>query len=184
MFGRNLDRKDPRRKERMKPTVLGASYGLTEYGMEKKYGIPLDEGRELLNTFFDTFEGAKEYKKKQTRIKTFVSTIYGRKFYLNVYKKGYENNSLNSPTQGSAADAMKIAGFEFLRRIRDAGYNNDVGIINYIHDEILVECREYLLEWTKETLRDVMISVAENMHDGIPADVEISSGYSWYESHN
>ena len=101
-----------------------------------------------------------------------------------MYEKGYENNSLNSPTQGSAADAMKIAGSEFLRRIRDAGYNNDVGIINYIHDEILVECREYLLEWTKETLRDVMISVAEDMHDGIPADVEISSGYSWHESHN
>lgn len=80
MFGWELDRKDPRRKDRMKPTVLGASYGLTEYGMEKKYGIPKEEGRELLDTFFDTFQGMRDWKESQQKIKDVVTTIYGRKF--------------------------------------------------------------------------------------------------------
>ena len=183
MFGWELDKKDPRRKERMKPTVLGASYGLTEFGMEKKYGVPKDEGKELLETFFETFEGAAEYKKKQTRIKTYVETIYGRKFWLNVYQKGYENNALNSPVQGSAGDAMKIAGSRFRERIYDAGYQGQVYVINYIHDEILVESRKELLEWTVKNLREVMIDVAEEMHEGIPADVEIHHGYSWHDAH-
>jgi len=30
----------------------------------------------------------------------------------------------------------------------------------------------------------VMIDVAENMHEEIPADVEISHGYSWHDAHN
>lgn len=183
MFGWELDKKDPRRKERMKPTVLGASYGLTEYGMEKKYDIPRDEGKELLDTFFDTFEGAAEYKKTQTRIKDFVTTIYGRKFWLDVYQKGYENNALNSPTQGSAGDAMKLAGVEFRKRTLDAGCEEKVYIINYIHDEILVECEKELLDWTEKNLRKVMIEVAETMHEGIPADVEIHHGYSWHDAH-
>jgi hypothetical protein len=29
-----------------------------------------------------------------------------------------------------------------------------------------------------------MIEVAENMHEGIPADVEISTGLSWHDAHN
>ena len=183
MFGWILDKKDPRRKERMKPTVLGASYGLTEYGMEKKYNIPKEEGRELLGAFFNTFVGAKEYKKKQSQQREYVQTIYGRKYWLNVYQKGFENNSLNSPTQGSAADAMKIAGAEFMDRVKDAGHLGFVFIINYVHDEILLKCKKDLLKWTTETLREVMIEVAENMHEGIPADVEISHGLTWDEAH-
>lgn len=183
MFGWELDKKDPRRKERMKPTVLGACYGLTEYGMENKYEIPKDEGKELLDTFFDTFEGAAEYKRKQQRIRDHVDTIRGRKFWLNVYQKGYENNSLNSPVQGSAADAMKLAGIEFMKRVWNAGYDEHVGIVNYVHDEILLECKEEYLEWTETNLREVMIGVAESLHEGIPADVEISHGHSWDDAH-
>jgi len=185
MFGWEMDKKDPRRSGRMKPTVLGASYGLTEYGMEKKYGVPRDEGKMYLDTFFETFEGMAEYKRVQTRKKDFVTTIYGRKFWLNVYQKGYENNALNSPVQGSAGDAMKIAGAEFNHRIKDAGYEGLVYIINFIHDEILIECQddETILKWTVSTLQDVMINVAETMHDGIPADVEIKCGHSWHDAH-
>lgn len=183
MFGWKLDKKDPRRKERMKPTVLGASYGLTEYGMEKKYGVPKDEGKELLDTFFGTFEGAANYKKQQSVIRTYVQTIYGRKYWLNVYQKGFENNSLNSPTQGSAADAMKIAGAEFMKQIHEAGYHGRVSILNYIHDEILLECEKKLLGWTEKTLKNIMLEVAENMHEGIPAEVEIFHGNSWHDAH-
>lgn len=183
MFGWEMDKKDPRRSGLMKPTVLGASYGLTEWGMEKKYGIPRDEGHKLLTAFFDTFEGATEYKKTQSKQREYVQTIYGRKYWLNVYQKGFENNSLNSPTQGSAADAMKIAGVEFMDKVKDAGHVGSVFIINYIHDEILLKCKNHLLEWTEDTLREVMIEVAENMHEGIPCEVEISHGLTWHDAH-
>lgn len=183
MFGWELDKKDPRRKERMKPTVLGASYGLTEFGMEKKYQIPKDEGKELLDTFFDTFTGMRDWKKEQIQKKDYVTTIYGRKYWLNSYQQGSDNNSLNSPVQGSASDAMKIAGSTFQQTVEECGYSDCVFIVNYIHDELLIECREDMKDWTMKTLKSIMIETAENMHDGIPADVEIGCGKTWHEAH-
>lgn len=183
MFGWELDKKDPRRKTRMKPTVLGASYGLTEYGMEKKYGIPKDEGKELLDTFFDTFPGFAKWKEEQQKIKDVVTTIYGRKYWINPYEKGSENNALNSPVQGSGGDGLKIAGARFRDLVYEKGYQNEVFFINFIHDEILVMCKEKRSDWAMKNLKKIMIETAENMHEGIPADVEIGCGPSWHEAH-
>jgi len=184
MFGWNMDKSDPRRKTRMKPTVLGASYGLTEFGMEKKYGVPEEEGAELLHTFFETFEGMANWKKSQQAIRDYVHTIYGRRYWLNPWKQKSENNALNSPVQGSAADVMKCAGAKFMWEVEEAGLVGRVQIVNFVHDELLIECKEELKEWTMDTLRKVMIDGAESMHKGIPADVEISSGHSWADAHN
>jgi DNA polymerase-1 len=90
---------------------------------------------------------------------------------------------MNSPVQGAAADIIKIAGYRFQMEVEKAGYANDVYIVNYIHDEILVECKEELKDWACETLRRVMVQTAESTHDGVPADVELAVGKNWAEAH-
>ena len=182
-FGWDIDKKDPRRSKRMKPTVLGAIFGLTKYGLLQKDQIPLDEGEELLNAFWKVFKRSKEYKDEIQKTRDYVQTVYGRKYWLNVYQFGYQNNCLNSPVQGTAADITKISGYRFQQQVEKAGYSENVFIINYIHDEILVECREDLKDWTMETLERVMTSVAEKTHDGVLAAVEVNFGYSWADSH-
>lgn len=182
-FGWDLDKKDPRRSKRMKPTVLGAIFGLTKYGLLQKDQIPLEEGEELLNAFWTVFKRSKQYKDEIQKTRDYVQTVYGRKYWLNPYQFGYQNNCLNSPVQGTAADITKISGYKFQMEVEKAGYSEYVFIINYIHDEILVECREDLVEWTMETLKKVMMKVAEKTHDGVPADVEVKSGYSWADAH-
>lgn len=181
MFGREITKKDPFRNERMKPTVLGASYGLTEYGMEQKYQVPLEEGAELLDTFFQTFEGMAAWKKSQQHIHDKVQTIYGRTYWLNPYAKGSENNALNSPVQGSAGDAIKIAAVRFLEKWGWA--ERDSILVNLIHDEILIEVPVSLKDAAIQLLRETMIEVAEEMHDGIKADVSVGEGQNWDEAH-
>lgn len=181
MFGREITKKDPFRNERMKPTVLGASYGLTEHGMEQKYQIPLEEGADLLDTFWQTFPGMNEWKKRQRALHDKVQTIYGRTYWLNPYAQGSENNALNSPVQGSAGDALKIAAYRFLNKWGWA--DNDSILINLIHDEMLVEVPERLADAAIQMLRETMIEVAEEMHDGIKASVEVKAGANWYEAH-
>lgn len=182
-FGWDIDKKDPRRNSRMKPTVLGAIFGLTKYGLLQKDQIPLDEGDELLNAFWKVFPRSAEYKDEITRTKDYVQTVYGRKYWINPYQFGHENNCLNSPVQGTAADITKISGYCFQQEVQKAGYSDRVWLINYIHDELLVECAEELKEWTMATLRNCMVSTAEAVHDGVPADVEVNCGYSWAEAH-
>ena len=117
MFGWELDKKDPRRSERMKPTVLGAFYGLSAFGMKRQYDIPVEEGEELLDAFFDVFKGVKRWIDKQQKIRGYVETLYGRKFWLNPYLGSgkSERNAINSPIQGTAGDMVKIAMY----RIQD-----------------------------------------------------------------
>ena len=165
----------------MKPTVLGASYGLTEYGMEKKYQVPKKEGREYLSAFFSTFNGMRKWKDAQTKIKDYVVTIYGRKYWLNPYANGSENNALNSPVQGSAGDALKLAGFRFLQQWGWTDTNSP--IINYVHDELLLEVPKSKAKSAMKLLSKIMIEVAEEMHDGIPADAEVNSGHTWHDAH-
>ena len=183
MFGWELTKSDSRRNKRMKPTVLGACYGLTEHGMLRKDGIPLEEGKTLLDTFFSTFTGMSAWKDRQRSIDDYVTTVYGRKFWLNPYNWQSANNALNSPVQGSGGDGLKIATSAFMKEVRKAGYGDSVKIINYIHDEILVICKKYVMDWTVTTLRNIMLSVAETMHEGIPADVEIGVGSTWHDAH-
>jgi DNA polymerase-1 len=187
MFGWNLKKTDPRRKERMKPTVLGASYGLTEYGMEQKYGIPKGEGKELLEKFWETFPEAHKWKLRQQKIRTFVQTVYGRKYWLNTYQWGWENNCLNSPIQGAASDAMKIAAHKFLEKWGGSSGHNVIGmaspIVNLVHDEILLEVPKTMQSVAEQLLRESMIETAEEMTPGIPSEVEIKSASNWGEAH-
>lgn len=183
MFGWDMEKSDPRRNSRMKPTVLGAIFGLTAKGMQEKDQVPEKEGEEYLNAFWKAYPQSAEYRDRIKKSKSYVETIYGRKYWLNPYQWGYENNCLNSPVQGSAADIIKIAGYRFQKEIRKAGYEDCVWLINYIHDELLVECKKECQDWTMETLRKVMLETAESAHDGIPADIEIAVADNWADAH-
>lgn len=182
-FGWDITKKDPRRNSRMKPTVLGAIFGLTQYGLQRKDQIPLEEGEELLNAFWKVFSRSNEYKQEIQQTRDYVQTVYGRKYWLNTYQFGYENNCLNSPVQGTAADITKISGYRFQLEVEKAGYSDRIWLINYIHDELLVECHKDLKDWTMETLRKIMVQVAEETHDTVPADVEVNFGQNWAEAH-
>jgi DNA polymerase I-like protein with 3'-5' exonuclease and polymerase domains len=185
MFGWELTKADPRRNSRMKPTVLGACYGLTEHGMEEQYGIPQDEGIELLDAFFKVFHSLHDWIQGQQLGHAYVTTIMGRKYWLNPYTDKSNRNSINSPVQGSAGDALKIAAYRFMHWAME--YDpldvHDIRIVNFIHDELLVECLEDVKDDVSAALKEIMISTAEEMHPGIPADVEIGFGKSWADAH-
>jgi DNA polymerase-1 len=183
MFDWELTKEDPRRQTRMKPTVLGAIFGLTEHGLLRKDQIPLDEGKELLDAFWDAYPASTNYRDDIKKTKDYVQTIYGRKYWLNIYQWGYENNCLNSPVQGSAADITKISGYKFQQEVEKAGYSDRVWLINYIHDELLVECHRSLLEWTTAILERVMVESAEQCHEGVPAKVGVKFGQNWAIAH-
>jgi DNA polymerase-1 len=179
MFGWELTKKDPRRSLRMKPTVLGAFYGLTAWGMKREYDIPVEEGEELLYAFFNVFKGVKEWIDKQQKKHDHVETLYGRKYWLNPYLDfgKSDRNSINSPIQGSAADMLKIAGY----RIQDwYGWDKKL-IVNWMHDEIVMECPETVAEEVQTKAIEIMIQVAEETHPGIPASVESYISKVWSE---
>ena len=173
MFNETITKEDKRRAE-IKEIVIGACNGLTEYGLANKFDITTEEAKELFDMYFETFPGLYNYREKVKNTRPqFIQTICGRKTWLNHYAWGWERLGCDSPIQGSASDAMKLAMIEFTEK-----WGGNV-IVLAIHDEIVLEVPESMAKLAKQMLEETMVDVAQRMHPDIQAKVSISIGKSW-----
>jgi DNA polymerase-1 len=172
-----IDKRDPLRSD-MKPIFLGATYGLSKYGLAKKLDCSIDDAEWYLSTFFKKFPGVADYVKHQQLEKKYVKTILGRKSWLNPYdetNKG-ERNSLNSPIQGSAGDMIKQA---FSMMHKEWKFDFPYSVIDVVHDEIGADVPEEYAEDVRTFGRDCCIAVSEKMCAGIPFSVDDYVGENW-----
>lgn len=178
-------KKDSDEYKSIKSTVLGIFYGMSAKGLAARIGCSVDEAQEMIDMFLETYPGVREYMERQKRAKDYVTSIYGRKIWLNKYSYQWERNALNAPIQSSAADAMKIAAYRFMDELDAIDIRNDLSPLKLlVHDEIVVSCGKAMSDSIKAALSRVMIEVAEEMHDGIKGSVEIfpengKFGTSW-----
>lgn len=76
-------------------------------------------------------------------------------------KKGaIERMALNYPIQGTAGDQTKLAGIYLYNKIRENGDLGIIKIVNFIHDEILLEVPEDRAEYYSYVLKECMESAA------------------------
>ena len=110
--------------------------------------------------------GVDEWIKKQHKIVDYVETLYGRKFWLNPHLTSgkSERNSVNSPIQGTSGDMLKIAGY----RIQEWYGWDSKPIVNWMHDEIVMEVPEKRGKEVNEKAMKIMIEVAEENSSGRP----------------
>lgn len=88
-----------------------------------------------------------------------------------------ERQCTNSVVQGTAAEMTKLAAIavqndEYLRSL-------DAHIVNYIHDEILLEAPEAVAEQAGQYLADLMNDVCASMLDGLSGGAVPDVFYRW-----
>jgi len=178
IFGKTLTKKDPERQT-MKSTVLGLTYGMSEYGLSEREGISKEEAAELIANVLAILPDMATYMEKQRRNKKMVATPFGRKQWLNPYSDQVERNALNSPIQGGAADMMKKA----LASIHQHwSFDCPFGVVGYIHDELVLDVPEELADDVAEFVKEQMEVVATDMVRGkIPFKADVSIGNTWAE---
>ena len=122
---------------------------------------------------------------EQARADGFVTTIFGRRRYLNdiasrnaVARGLAERNAVNAPIQGSAADIMKIAMIEVSRRFAAEGIRSKV--ILQVHDELVVDMLREERERVTAIVTESMESAAQ-LRVRLLADAGI--GENWLEAH-
>jgi DNA polymerase-1 len=172
----SITKSDPEYKH-MKSTVLGIFYGMSAVGLAATIGVTEEVAQEYINAFLETYPGVKEYMRKQKRAKDYVTSVSGRKIWLNKYSFQWERNALNAPIQGSAADAMKIAASKFSKFVYDSDCGWKLALL--VHDEIVIIVPKSDKDAAMKVLEDCMVSTANELHPGIRGSVEIFSGQSW-----
>lgn len=181
VFGREVTKQDDEYTH-IKSTVLGIFYGMSAKGLAVRLGVSEDEAQHMIDKILETYPGIQDYIEQQSKAGDYVQSVCGRKIWLNKYSSQWQRNALNAPIQGSAADAMKIAAYRLVDACDESIYQ-DSPLRLLVHDEIVCEISEGNVEWLKETMERIMISVAEELHEGIKGSIEIFSGENWAAKH-
>ena len=83
---------------------------------------------------------------------------------------------MNAPIQGTAADIMKLAMLRVDEAIKRE--NLDAKIVMQVHDELIVEVRDDLIDKCREIIKREMENAAQL---SVPLTVDVSVGKNWLE---
>ncbi|MDP9481814.1 MAG: DNA polymerase, partial [Chloroflexota bacterium] len=106
---------------------FGIAYGMSDFGLSSRAGIPRKEAQDFINTYFATYSGISYYMlhiKDTARQQGFVTTLLGRKRRIPELearnpslRAAGERMAINMPIQGTAADIIKIAMIRLAERL-------------------------------------------------------------------
>ena len=177
---------DMRRKA--KTANFGIIYGISIFGLSERLGVSRAEAKELIDGYFMSFPGVKEYIDstiENARRDGYVETLLHRRRYLpdinsrNANVRGYaERNAVNAPIQGTAADIIKIAMVKIADRLKREGLKAEM--LLQVHDELNFNVPLDELERVKALVREEMEGAIEL---SVPLRVDIGVGANWLEAH-
>ena len=188
LFNKTLDEVTSEERRRAKTANFGIIYGISAFGLSQRLEIPRKEAKEIIDGYFASYPGVKKYMDnvvEKAKEEGFVSTIFGRRRYLNdiashnaIARGLAERNAVNAPIQGSAADIMKIAVINVHRRFAAEGIRSRV--ILQVHDELVVDMLRSEQERVTAIVTECMESAAQ-LKVRLIADAGV--GGNWLEAH-
>ena len=188
LFNKTLDEVTSEERRRAKTANFGIIYGISAFGLSQRLEIPRKEAKDIIDGYFESYPKVKEYMDNvvaKAKEEGFVSTIFGRRRYLNdisshnaVARGLAERNAVNAPIQGSAADIMKIAMINVHRRFAAEGIRSKV--ILQVHDELVVDMLRSEQERVAAIVTECMESAAALK---VRLVVDYGVGDNWLEAH-
>lgn len=178
-------------RRRAKVINFGILYGMGVNALQANLGGDRAEAQEFYTRYFETFIGLAEYlqmtKASAARL-GYTTTYFGRRrFFPGIRSKlpyvraMAERMAINAPLQGTQSDIIKIAMAKIHTIIKEK-FEGDAAIVLQIHDELVFEIKESILEKVADEIRHAMEDVipAKDMK-GIPILVSAAAGPNWGE---
>ena len=182
---------------------FGVIYGMGAQRFSRESGFKTNVGKQFIEKYREKYAQVFEYLekvKKQAIAEGYVSTILGRRRYVNLnsdslkslrglnpeafdlddLKYGYGDAQIlraaaNAPIQGSSADIIKIAMIKLQNILQDY----QARLLIQVHDELVLEVPPE--EW--QELEPIIKSTMEEAVElSIPLAVDINAGKNWMEA--
>src|SRR3954464_6107403 len=181
-------------RNRAKTINFAILYGSSAWGIAGRLGLPKDEGKAIIDRYFERFPGIRAFIHSTlafAREHGFTQTLFGRKthFEPNIrspnpsIRGGAERAAINAPIQGTSADLIKRAMARMDGALAQAGLD-DVRMLLQVHDELVFEVPDGREEAAAAVIREVMSNAAEpGQKLDVPLDVEVGWGAHWGEAH-
>jgi DNA polymerase-1 len=174
-------------RAKIKAMNYGLAYGLSAYGLSQQLAIDTAEARGLMDEYFETFGGVRDYLAgivDEARRCGFTETIMGRRRYLpdltsdnRQRREMAERMALNAPIQGSAADVIKVAMLNVDQALHQSGLRSRM--LLQVHDELVFEVAPGEAAALEDLVRAQMGAAARLT---VPLDISVGTGRSWHEA--
>lgn len=188
VFGVDLAQVTTDQRRSAKAINFGLIYGMSAFGLAKQIGVDRKQSQAYIDRYFAQYPGVLEYMERtraQTAEQGYVETLFGRRLYVPdinaknpALRRGAERTAINAPMQGTAADIIKRAMVAVDNWLAESGL--DARVILQVHDELVLEVREDLVEQIGTQIRPHMSGAAQL---DVPLLVEVGVGANWDEAH-
>lgn len=178
----------PDQRRKAKTANFGILYGISAFGLSERLEIPRAEATMLIDGYFATFPGVKQYINKaiaQAHEMGYVSTLYGRRRVLpdinsrNANLRNFsERNAINAPIQGTAADIIKIAMIRIYRRFKEEGLHSRM--IMQVHDELNFDVIPEELDRVETIVKTEMEAAYQG---SVPLTASCGAATNWLDAH-
>ena len=188
VFHKPIDEVTKSERSKAKTANFGIIYGISAFGLAQRMGVSRTEAKELIENYFITYSGIKNYMDtaiEDAREKGYIETILKRKRYLpdinshNATVRGFaERNAINAPIQGSAADIIKKAMIAIYRRFMAEDIKSTM--ILQVHDELNFN----VVPGEEEKVRNIVIEEMQNAWPmSVPLIADCGWGDNWLQAH-
>lgn len=188
VYKKSIEEVTREERSKAKTANFGIIYGISVFGLAERMNVPRSEAKELIDGYFETYSGVKEYMEKSKEVareKGYIETIFKRRRSLpdinsrNAVVRGYaERNAINAPIQGSAADIIKVAMIRIYKRFMDEQIQSKM--ILQVHDELNFS----VLPEEKDKVQQIVIEEMQNAYAmRVPLTADSGFGNNWLEAH-
>ena len=203
VFDVSLDKVDSEMRRQAKVINFGIIYGMGVSALQKNLVRPKsdsdtrsevvtrEEAQKFYINYFNQFSGVRDYLeevKKFALKNSFTETLFGRRRYfpninsrIPFLKNMAERTATNAPIQGTAtADIIKLAIRYVEEDLKKEKLLEKVHLVLQIHDELVYEIEENVLEKADQIIKNAMRGVLERSYlhykTDIPLEVHSGSG--------
>lgn len=194
MFGVPVEGMPSEVRRRAKAINFGIIYGISAFGLANQLSIARSEAGEYIKKYFERFPGIRDYMEQTkafARENGYVETIFGRRAYYpeirssNPSVKAFnERAAINAPIQGSAADIIRRAMVRMDGALAEAGLAEQARMLLQVHDELIFEVEDQVVEATLKTVTHTMENAAmPAISMRVPLQVDARAADNWDEAH-
>lgn len=182
-----IEKVTPEMRSAAKTLNFGVIYGMGPQAFARSSGMSFEEAQKFIKEYFSDFIYVKRWQEKtiqKAREVGYVENLNGRRRLLmsinspnRRFSSGAEREAINMPIQGLAADIIKLA----MIRVADVlkkkkWWQKDTRMLLSIHDELIFEIKDELLEEAMRLIRTEM----ENAYKlAVPLKVDSAADKDW-----
>lgn len=186
VFGVKDDKVTKEQRRAAKAVNFGIIYGMGPRALSRNIDVSFQEAKDFIERYFEVFPAVRKYLDRSltdAQEAGYAISKFGRRRELPELDSGIpmlraaaERMATNMPLQGSAADIIKIAMVEAQAWLKEQGYGDDARMLLQVHDELVFEVKNDLVDTVAKKMKEIMEGVAKLK---VPLTVDVEVGQNW-----